>query len=520
MLGHRELSFDEYLMILRRRWWVVAISAVLGPVIAFGVSLKLPSRYTSRTLVLVEQQKVPDAYVKSVITEDLSLRLGTMKEQILSRTRLQPIIERFSVFKGEVGRKPMEELVGRMRTAISVDPVRSVVPSREGEASLPGFFISFTAEDARLAQQVCQEITSMFIEENLRLREQSAQGTTNFLEIQLEDAKRKMDEQDAKLAQFKGKYMGELPEETQANLNLLASLNTQLLAATQAVNLAQRDNAYTESILSQQLATWQAIKSGDNPHPETIDNQLSSAENQLVQLRAQYTNDHPDVIKWKALIEQLKKTKQEAEMADKTKASDKEKEKGKVEKASSLPEPVQITQLRSQVRAQQQTIQEYAHEKERLQRQIKTYQSRIQLSPAIEQQYKQLTRDYQTALEFYNDLLRKKNQSAMATDLERRQQGEQFRVLDPPNLPETPSFPNRPMFAAAGFGGGLGLGLALALLFEMRDKSLRTERDIDFYLGLPTLVTVPSIGTAKRRRGNSNGAEGKEKAQTGQTLRA
>ncbi len=466
MLGHRELNIDDYLAILRRRWWVVLVPAILGPAIAYGLSLKLPSRYTSQTLILVEGQKVPDSFVMPVVTGDLSSRLATMEEQILSRTHLEPIIERFSLFKREAGQEPMEELVNRMRRNISLTPLKSMVT---------GFTVSFTADNPQLAQQVSAEITSMLIEENLRQRTRSAQGTTNFLQSQLEDAKRSLDEQDARLAEFKTKYMGMLPDESQTNLNILGTLNTQLEAVTQSVNRAQADKGYAESLLNQQITTWESVKGGDNPHPETVEQQLAGLESALAGLETRYTSNHPDVIKLKTTIEQLKKKVRESAPVPKDKRAPKTQE-------NSLPEPLQIQQLRNQIRSYQSAIQERTREQERLQGQIKLYQSRVQLSPAIEQQYRQVTRDYQTALDFYNDLLKKKNQSEMATNLERRQEGEQFKVMDPANLPEKPSFPNRPMFAAAGFGGGLALGLGLTLLLELRDKSLRTERDIQFFL--------------------------------------
>jgi len=162
MLGHRDLGFDDYLAILRRRKWVIIIPVILGPALAYAIAVKLPSRYTSQTLVLVEQQKVPDAVVKPVVTDELSMRLSTMQELILSRTRLQPIIEKYGLYRGDTGKVPMEELVDRMRDAIAVNPVKSVVSSREGE--LPGFYLRFTADDPRVAQQVCAEVTSMFVE--------------------------------------------------------------------------------------------------------------------------------------------------------------------------------------------------------------------------------------------------------------------------------------------------------------------------------------------------------------------
>ncbi len=492
MLGHRELTIDDYISILRRRKWVILIPVLLGPVIAYGISLNLPSRYTSQTLVLVEQQKVPGAYVEPVVTEDLNARLATMQEQILSRTRLQPTIERFQLYRKDWGKETMEELLERMREDISVTPVKSAIGGRQ--TGIPGFFISFMASDPRIAQQVCAEITSMFIEENLRQREQSAQGTTDFLQTQLSDAKRHLDEQDAKLAQFKRRYIGALPDETQTNLNLLSSLNTQLSAVTQSLNRAQQDKTYTESLLAQQVSARTNMLSNYDQQPEKVGEQIAKMETQLAALESRYTSDHPDIIKLKGEIEQLKKK------ATQMGAAEKENSSKDAELAAQMPEPPQILQLRSQVHAYEQAVKNLTTDQDRLREQIRLYQSRIQLSPIVEQEYKQITRDYQTALDFYNDLLKKRNQSEMATDLERRQQGEQFRVMDPANLPEKPSFPDRPLFALGGLGGGLILGLLLAVLLEMRDKSLRSELDVEFYLEAPALAVIPAIGVTENGR--------------------
>lgn len=488
MMGHRELTLDDYLSMVRRRLWWIVVPAVVGCAIAFGVSFVLPARYTSQTLVLVEHQKVPEAYVKSVVTDQLNQRLGTMKEQVLSRTRLQPLIERFGLYRDEMGKTPTEDLVDRMRAAISVTPIRPVLTARR-QGELPGFSVSFTASSPRIAQQVCTELTSMFMEENLRLREQRAAGTTEFLAKQVEEAKRKLDEQDGKLAEFKRRFIGQLPGQEQTNLSILMGLNTQLDAVTQALNRAQQDKSYLESLLAQQVSAWSTTQSGSNP--ASLEQQLAALQSSLVALEARYTSDHPDVIKVRGDIAQVQKKLREV---------GNEKEKTETQKTRAT-EPAQIQQLRSQVYAADVAIKDKVAEQQRVQQQVKLYQSRVQLSPLVEQQYKELTRDHDTALNFYNELLKKKNESEMSTDLERAQQGEQFRVMDPPNLPEKPSFPNRPLFAAGGLGGGLALGLAVALLFELRDKSVRIERDVDFYLDLPTLARLPTIGEDGRSGG-------------------
>jgi polysaccharide chain length determinant protein (PEP-CTERM system associated) len=510
MLGHRQLNFDDYLEIVRRRWWVMLIPALVGAVGAYLFSLTLADQYTSRTLVLVEQQKVPESYVRSVVTGDIGQRLGTMQEQILSRTRLQPIIEKFGLFQSDKGQAPMEDRVARLRSSISVTPVRSLVSTRGDE--LPGFTISFNASDPRLAQQVCGEITSMFIEENLRLREQSAVGTTDFLKTELEQAKQKLDEQDAKLAEFKQRYLGSLPGNEQTDMNMLTGFASQLDAVTSQLNRAQQDKAYAESLLAQQLSAWQASQATGGPRQDTLEQQLANLQLQLAAMQSHYTADYPDVIRLKDAISALKKKIED------NAAQAKNKSAPEPERAN-LPEPPQIQQLRLQIHQAEILIGEKTREQARLKAKVGTYQARLSMSPMVEQQYKELTRDHQTALQFYNDLLAKKNQSQMATSLERRQQGEQFRVMDPPDLPQRPSFPNRPLFAGGGLGVGLALGLGIALLLEFWDKSLRTEDDVEYFLGLPTLAMVPRIsGKNGNERHAARPGTGK-KAKLGQSAR-
>jgi polysaccharide chain length determinant protein (PEP-CTERM system associated) len=490
MLGHREFTLDDYLAILRRRLWVILIPAVLVCAGTYLFSRKIPNRYTSQTLVMIEQPKVPENYVRPVVTEQLDQRLGTMREQILSRTRLEPIIQRLGLFKEEVGRAPMEDLVARMRKSIGIKPVRSIL---ESATALPGFRVSFTASDPRLAQQVCAEITSMFMEENLRLREQHAIGTTDFLQNELQEAKRKLDEQDTKLADFKRRYFGQLPGQEQINLNILMGLNTQLEGAMQSLNRIQHEKSYAETLLAQQVREWESSRATYTP--QSLEQQLANLKSQLVTLEARYTSNHPDVIKLKHDIAEIEKKVRETAAAT-------EANKNQPEQRVPISEPPHIQQLRHQIQEYEQAIRDKTSQQQKLQEQIAIYRSRVQSSPSVEEQFKILTRDSQTALELYNDLLKKKSQSEMATNLELRQQGEQFRVLDPPDLPQRPSYPNRPLFAAGGFGGGLALGLGIALLLELRDKSLRTERDIEFYLELPALALVPSVG----------GENGKKKA--------
>ena len=478
MLGHRMLTTEDYLTILKRRGWIVAVPALILPLIAVGITFLIPAQYISQTLVLVEQQKVPDDYVKPVISADLDSRLASMKEQILSRSRLQPIIERYNLSGGS--HVSMDDRIDGVRKSILIKPIHSEIAHSGG---LPGFFIAFTAGDPHTAQLVCGEITSLFVSENLRSREASAQGTTEFLKGQLADAKRNLDDQDAKLAEFQRKYIGKLPGEGSPNVNMLTSLNTQLEAATQQLSRMEQDKSYMEAILTQQLQNTAApgttatlVGSGTSLSP--AQQELQALQLQEAELSSHYTADYPDVIAVRRKIaEKKKEVAAEVVPAAGTPAASKR-------------EPMAVQQLRAQIQAVERGIQAKRQEQAQIQSNVRIYQDRIQSSPMVEEQYKLLTRDYQTAQSFYDTLLVKMNQSKMASDLEKRQQGEQFRIMDEPNLPDGPTFPKRGVFVGAGIAVGLFFGLLIVALLEYRDTTMRTEKDVYAFTHLPTLAVI------------------------------
>jgi hypothetical protein len=253
MLGHRELTMEDYADILRRRIWLILGSAILCLVAGVAVSHIIPPQFQSQTLILIEQQKVPEDYVKPVVEEDLGSRLASMREQILSRSRIEPLIKRFNLFAE--GNASMDSRIAMTQKAIGIKPI----PSGQS-GGMPGFYISFKAQDARTAQQVCGEITSLFVSENLSAREESALGTNEFLKQQLDDSKKNLDQQDAKLAAFQQKYFGRLPEQEQSNSNTLQALTTQLDAATQAVNRQQQNVTFLQAMVSQQAHDLQSAE--------------------------------------------------------------------------------------------------------------------------------------------------------------------------------------------------------------------------------------------------------------------
>ena len=482
MVRNGEITVAEAKRIIRHYWWILPLTTVGLGVLGLLAAAVLPKRYTSQTLVLVDQPTVSADIVKPVVTEDLNQRLASMQGQILGRTRLQPIIEKFGLYAEDRKRVPMEELVDRLRTSVTVKPLEPMAGTQN--RNLPGFYVSVTFDNAQTAQQICTQITSMFMEQNTREREQKASQTTSFLSGQLEEAKQKLDEQDAKLAQFKQQNLGSLPEESQTNLSLLAGMNAQLTANAEALSRAQQDKALNETLLSQQEATWNASRTGTNF--ETADQQLNSLQDELAKLLARYTPEHPDVVKLKTQIDELKK---HIAQAPKT------AEQSGTTQASTIVPP-QIQQLRAKLRQDELNISDLTKRQGQIQDQIRRLEARVQASPMVEQQFKEITRSHQTALDFYNQLLKQRDQAAMASDLEHRQESEQFRVLDPPSLPDKPSFPKKLYFAGGGLGAGFALGLGLMYLIALTDKSMHTERDVELCLKLPVLAMVPMLEVA------------------------
>jgi len=494
-MENRELTMDDYLAMVRRRLKVILIPLLAAPLAGFGISYIFSPRYTSQSMVLVEGQKVPASLVTPVITADFTQRIQTLTTQVLGGSRLRPMIQSLGVAK------PGEEskLIDEIRSNVTVTPV---ITSMSAAASagvsgqkkkpsitdepLPGFNINYTDSDPKRAQKICDGVTSLIVDENLRSRADIASETTKFLGRQVEEAKRSIDDLDAKLAAFKKQYLGQLPGDVDMNLHMLASLNSQLDATTQTLSRAQQDKSYTESLLAQQIAAWKSSQSTTNP--QTLQQQLSQLQAQLIQLQARYTDDHPDVIKTKSDIAKVQARLDEVNKQMNSAAAQIDSN------ANSPDEPAEIRQLRLQIHQYQDVIQQSTADQKKLQAQINVYEARTAMSPSVEEQYRELTRDYDNAQSFYKDLLAKKSEADVATNMENEQQGEQMVILQPASLSDSPSFPTRAILAAGGLGAGLLVGLLIAILLEFSDRSIRTEKDIAAAMDLPMLISVPWLG--------------------------
>jgi len=500
MIQNRELTMDDYLSMLRRRAWVILIPAVAAPVLGFLAYLvvkRFDAKYTSTSTILVEAQKVPENMVQPVVSEELGARMATLQQQVLSQTNLQPVVER--AFPGRNGEQ-VGEIIDNIRLNMTVQQVPTDLlqlgarkkPGSQGNSG--GFFVNYTASNPREAQQICAELTSLLMKENDKSVQAAATGTSDVLSKGIDGAKSKLVKLDKDLAEFKRQHVGQLPGEEENNLKILAGLNSQLESNTQTLNRAQQDRTYTQSMLAQQLATWKSTQSSTNP--QTLEKQLSDLQSQLLSLEARYTADHPDVIKTKADIAEVKK-----KLAEINKASSEASDAAN-EKASSM-EPPEIRQLRMQIHQYEDLISAATRDQKRLQQEIAEYQGRVSLSPAVEESYKGLTRDYENATKSYQDLLAKKSAADLTVNMTNQAQGEQMALLNPANLPDSPSFPNPFLFSGVGLGAGLALGVGLTLWFELRDQSIRTEADAEAALELPLLAAVPWVGVVAAENGNS-----------------
>ena len=483
MIASRELKLEDYLAIARRQVKVVLALALVGPLLGLLVSYALPPKYTSLSALLVQPQVVPTGYVKPIISERVRDRMLILEANVLSRSRLHELVTRLGLAKAGSDEDALVETIRENVRVVETIPNADSSPP-ENESDTARFFVQYTSDNPQDAQQICGEITSMLLTENLEMREQTAQSTTDFISGQLAQAKQNLDSIDQKLSEFKASHLGRLPSDQEINFKILSGLTSQLDATTQALTRAQQDKSYAESLLNDQLAAWKALQT--TPNVPTMRQRILVLENLLVELKSRYTEDYPDVAKTEAEISQLKESLKKMNANPDADATP--------EGLRAKVEPPEILRLREQMRESDLQIERQTREQKRLQEAIDSYQSRLSISPAVEEQWKQLTRDVETAHSIYNNLLTNESSAKMQTEMERTQQGEQVKLLNPANLPTSPSFPVRYKFAAVGLGAGLGLGLCLGFWREMKDKRIRDEGDVHAALQLPMLASVPWLG--------------------------
>jgi polysaccharide chain length determinant protein (PEP-CTERM system associated) len=483
---------ERYMNLVRRRHIHFLIPVFLGWLVGWGAGWVLPARYQSTTLILVEQPSMPKDYVSPNVSEDLQDRLQSITEQILSRTRLLTIIGNLHLYGEGRDQTTPDKRVALMRKDIDVELVYG-----QDKKQITGFTISYSARNPQIAQQVTTQLTDLFIDENLKARQQESQDTTSFLESRLEDARTNLADQEAKVDQYDAKHVGELPSQQASNIQILNGLQSQLQNEQDARNTAKQQGIYLQALIGQYQALNGTSRTADTSPTSlpAIDQQLDTLRSKLTNLSAHYTDRYPDVQNLKDEVAKTEKMRDELLVDLKAKSTS----GGQASQASGARDTrngVQnsaLAQVESQLQANKVEITNREQSVASLKARIDQYQARLNDEPAREQELDDLTRGYDQSKANYDDLLKKKNESALATSMEQMQQGERFTMLDPPSLPASPAFPNRLKLCGIGLGVGLALGLLVVGGLELTNDRLYGEKEIKTLLPVAILADIPEV---------------------------
>lgn len=488
-------------MVARHRWWVI-ISAFSFWAIGLAASVLLPPRFRSETVILIEQQRVLPQYVTPNVSNDLQQRMQSLTQQILSRTRLVRIMDEFHLYEKRSNQPAGDDLVQRMRNDITIELIKASGHADE----LSAFKVSYSAPTPALAQGVAGQITSLFIEENLRNQQQLSEDTTAFLDNQLAEARKDLERQEQLLGEFRSKYLGELPEQLSSNVQILSGLQSRLQSATGALHQAEQQRLYLASLVGQSKSLQRRQSPDeDNPvspgAPTTLDDQIDKMQADLAELTARYTPQHPDVVRLKEQIANAEAMKRQLDADAKPGSKPAPSTSVRIRSANQSISP--IAQMESQLKANELEIANRKQEVQTVENQIEQYQARLNLTPIREQQLADVERNHQQSQANYDSLLAKKLQSGMATDLAKRQQGQQFKIIDPPSLPQRSYWPDPLQFSLVGLVGGLVVGLARIILKEAADPRVHSEEDMRQWFATPVVAAIPPLLTRAEQKHKS-----------------
>jgi polysaccharide chain length determinant protein (PEP-CTERM system associated) len=496
MLPGKLYTPDDYLrMAWSRRWFILIPTVVIASTTAV-VAMFLPNVYRASTNVMIVPQRVPEEFVQSTVTNPLAERLDMVSKQILSRTQLERIIQEFNLYERERGQMIMEDVIERMRRdiriSLSTNPRR-----RERTAS---FSVSFDSPNARTAMRVTERLGSLFVQENLEDRQLLADQTAGFLQAQLEEARRRLQDQENKLRDFRQRNHGQLPEQVQANLQLMSGAETRLQSVLEAQNrdrdrLANAEKTLLELGAPTTVTAPAPAATKGSEGPATAAELLALERAKLRGLELRLKPEHPDIGIQKRLIAELETKAEEEALRQPLSAVN--------------PAPVvtvnrevaaRIDRVRSEIQDLRSRIESGRREEVVLRDTITRQQARVATAPGLQSQLTDLMRDYTTVQETYTSLLRRAEESRLSVNMERRQIGEQFKIIDGARLPERPISPDRSRINMFGILGGLAVGLALVALLEYRDTSFKTDDDVMTTLALPVLAVIPLMTNAGERR--------------------
>jgi polysaccharide chain length determinant protein (PEP-CTERM system associated) len=501
-----DMGMGEYLRIFARRKWFLLFSSMA---ILFGASVYcvvVPEQFRSSTTILVIPQRVPEGYVKSTVSIRIEERLATIRQQVLSRTRLTAVMEELGLFPRERKNLPMEDVVDMMRSRIEIQV-------KESDA----FTLSFVHEDPKTAMQAAGRLASFFIDENLKTREQQAVGTSEFLETQLQETKKRLEEQEEKVRQYKMSHMGELPQQVDTNLNALNRYQEQLKSNADSLRAAEDRKASVDSQIAGLEAQITTIRNRPAPvllpasgsdEPVVVAPQdpaapllaeLQAKKARHADLASRYTEKYPEVRKAAQEVDELEKRVAAVRRSAPPPPAPAPRPKGGGAAAATPSAPStarEEEELRRQKGALAGIVSEIAslrRERDGIREAVRVVEAKVSRSPKHEQEMISLTRDYENMKASYDELLKKKLDADVAQNLEKRQKGEQFQVLDSPNLPEEPFRPDRKKIFGIAVFLALAVSLGVTVLKEMADQVIRSREEFAGFFDVPVIASIPVL---------------------------
>lgn len=483
----------------------LVLTVLLGSVASIALVYQLPAIYRAEAVILVESQRIPEKFVASTVDVDLRDRVSNISQRILSYRRLLEIIEKFNLYRLHRGSLSQEQLVEEMRKDITIRVEGS------GRQDHPGAFrIAYQGPDPNVVALVTNRLANLFIEENLRAREVHALGTTEFLESQLAESRKRLEEQEAKLSEYKLKHNGELPEQENVLLANANRYQLQLQAVQEAISRTQQQKLLLESTLAAAEASVAALQSfldgleergapgGLEASPARFSENL---EKQLAAARIKYTANHPEVQGLEQMLRQARQMErqQQAAQGDGAVASPAPGRPGRFNELL-IRERERVENLKAQIAVAAKQMEALESERRAVSRQLQAILARLQRLPIREQELASLTRDYEITKANYQSLLDKRLAAEMATEMETRQKGERFTLLEAARVPEKPVRPNRALLVVLGVAASVLLGFVLAVGIELSAGTVLGEWELPPHVPVLGRVPVLATGRARRRR--------------------
>jgi polysaccharide chain length determinant protein (PEP-CTERM system associated) len=467
-----QFNLSTFISSLRRRWWMPILGLLLGAAGATVMSHRLPKVYRASTLILVEPQKIPTAYVRPTVTTTIETRLRSLRQQITSRSRVERVIRELNLFPTELDVVPLEFLVGRVASKI-------MLTIRGGNT----FRISYEGRDSKEVARVANKLAALVIEENTAARQKEAQSTSRFLDRELVRVKAQLEEEENAIAQFKRVHTGELPEQRDTNLRTLESLQHRLRTVSETLGRAKDRRLLLEAQLAE------LPPSGASASQMVV--QLEQARTRLQELQAKFTDRHPDVLVQKREIERLE--------ALLRKDPEEQEESAAEFPGAASGVSLYANRLRTDIRAVEVEIKGLGNEEAQIRKDIVRYRRRVENTPRNEAALSTLTRDYRNLAENYQSLLNKKLEANLAEKLEYELRGEQFNIVDRAIPPSVPHRPNLNQIVSFGSALGLLLGCAAAISLDLFRPRFRSEEELAGAFNIPVLAAIPLLVTEEGR---------------------